>query len=390
MESERLPLVWILLGHRTGDNQQLEALGAALGWPRVAKALAYRRRLVGWTPLYPAIPSLGVLTREARAQIEGPWPDLVLSIGWRAVPVARWIRRASGGRARLVHIGRPRARFDLFDLIVTTPQYRMPEADNVLHLTAPVTQLDAEQLRLARERWEGRLAHLPRPWIAVLAGGDAPPYRFDAAAARRLRDEAQALARRQGGSLLVATSPRTAPPAAGILCADITVPHHCYMWQAGGHDNPYLAYLALADEIVVTAESVSMMHDASQTGRALHLFDVPRAGHHLLNALSWIDEAARAGHGKRGWAGIYASLLRAGLIYPPRVVGDVQRMLIDDGRAVWLGGAPPFPPSSAPDQRARALAAIRALFEAGNTPSCGDAGRLAQQRGRSVDELRNH
>lgn len=51
--NDRMPSrVWALLGHRTGDNMQVEALAAALGWPWEAKRLAWRKRLVGWTPLW--------------------------------------------------------------------------------------------------------------------------------------------------------------------------------------------------------------------------------------------------------------------------------------------------------------------------------------------------
>ena len=46
------PLVWALVGHRTGDNLQVEALADALGWPVERKTLTWRKRLVGWTPRF--------------------------------------------------------------------------------------------------------------------------------------------------------------------------------------------------------------------------------------------------------------------------------------------------------------------------------------------------
>ncbi|HUF56856.1 MAG TPA: ELM1/GtrOC1 family putative glycosyltransferase, partial [Thermohalobaculum sp.] len=203
-----VPCVWVLAGHRTGDNLQLEALAHALGWPWERRTLAWRGWTLSWTPFYGRRrPSLRPLTGEARAAIRPPWPDLVLSIGWRSVPVARWIGRESG--ARLVHLGRPRAPLAAFDLVLTTPQYQLPEAPNVVRLAAPLSRLSPAALEAAAERWRPRLEHLPRPWIAVLVGGSAPPLRLTEAAAAELGGRADRLACARGGSLLIATGPRT-------------------------------------------------------------------------------------------------------------------------------------------------------------------------------------
>ncbi len=66
------------------------------------------------------------------------------------------------------------------------------------------------------------------------------------------------------------------------------VPAHSYLWGDGG-ENPYPGYLALADEIIVTSDSISMAHEASLTGRPVHLFDLPAGGAWLLRGLQWID-----------------------------------------------------------------------------------------------------
>ena len=75
---------------------------------------------------------LGVDLKQSDA-LTGPWPDLVLLAHQSNENVARWIRRQSGGRTRLVLLGRPWAPAEAFDLVVTTPQYDLPEAANVLH-----------------------------------------------------------------------------------------------------------------------------------------------------------------------------------------------------------------------------------------------------------------
>ena len=356
-------LVWVLQGRRTGDNQQLKTLADALGWPCQRKSLSYRRHSFTWTPFYGRMgPSLAPVTPAARAQLAPPWPDLVLSIGWRSAPVARWI--AAQGGSRLVALGRPRAPLDAFDLVLTTPQYRLPAAANMIQLEAPLTPLTPAILETAAGAWRDRLAHLPRPWIAVLVGGNAAPFRLTTAAAGRLGARAKAMAQGRGGSLLIATGPRTPPAAAQSLLAQVGVPSQRYLWGDGG-ENPYFAFLALADGIIVTSEGVSMVHEATLTGKPVHLFEIPMIGGWFLRALHRLDEGLQTGTGGVGEG--YRRLIRAGWVCPPRAAEASYAGLIRNRRAVYLGD--PSPVVSAPREAAdrdRAVDAVRRLFEGRN------------------------
>ncbi len=57
-----------------------------------------------------------------------------------------------------------------------------------------------------------------------------------------------------------------------------TVP--LFFWD-GREENPYLGLMALADAIVVTSDSVSMVSEACATGRPVHVFNVGH-GHEKL------------------------------------------------------------------------------------------------------------
>jgi hypothetical protein len=361
-----MPRVWLLMGHRAGDNTQVLALAEALGWPFEVKRFAYRNyefltnRLIGCT--------LAGIDRSRSDPLAPPWPDLVITAGRRNEPVARWIRARSGGRTRLVHLGRSWAKPRHFDLIVTTPQYRVPALPNVLQIEAPLHRVTPARLAEAADRWRPALRHLPRPLIAVLIGGDSPPYVFDAEMAGRLGRQAAALARAQGGSLLVTTSPRTRAAAASALRRAIDVPCHFYEWNPDPESNPYLGYLALADSLIVTGESMSMVAEACATAKPVRIFDMGRGWTRMrapenrakerepmpeLNLAERL-EPQRALH----W------LLAHGL--PSRIRRDVRNILrpiVASGRAVWLGDEVASVTALAPADLPRAVARVRALFE---------------------------
>ena len=98
------PLVWMLMGSRLGDNNQLLALGEALGFACQPKRISYNQlRRISFLRT-----GLTIVSRKSRALIEPPWPDIVIGVGYGSVPIARYIRQQSGGLSKLVHIGNPR------------------------------------------------------------------------------------------------------------------------------------------------------------------------------------------------------------------------------------------------------------------------------------------
>lgn len=368
------PRVWILDAYRAGERTQLRALATALGWPFEIKRLSYRR--FGLASALFLRDDLRGIDRAASDPLAPPWPDLVLSIGMRNEPVARWIRAQSGGRARLVFLGRQWADPRHFDLVITTPQYPVPERANVLRNALPLHGVTRARLDEAAALWAPRLSHLPRPWLTVNIGGTSGPYAFGPNAARRLVRDALALARARGASLLVSSSARTPACAIDAFAAQTEVPMQLYRWRRDDPENPYLGFLALADEVIVTADSISMLAEAHATGKPLHMFDISAGRHAMRHDMLCAagDSAAarafasadpdRADHAPGARA--YRALMRHGWSYLSRDISRLHLRLVRSGRAVWLGDPLPAAPApDGPDDMARATAAIRALIPRG-------------------------
>ena len=336
--------MWALLAERAGDNAQVRVLAEALGWPWEARQLAFNRRYKWWNLLLGA----SRLSLDCRCSdaLGPPWPDLVIAAGRRTAPIARWIRRQSAGRTRLVHLGRPWAPLGRFDLVVTTPQYGLPARANVLHNTLPIIRTDPARLDDARARWAPRLAALPRPLVALLAGGDSPPYVLDARTASALGREALHTARGLGGTLVVTCGPRVRPAAAEALLEAAAGAGHVHRWRADDPDNPYLAYLALADRFIVTGDSASMLAEACATGRPVTIAPLPEASDWRWRATRRLQRWAerRGGWVGRGWE----ALVTLGLVKRTR---DLTRL----HRALEARRAEP------PDDLARAVERVRRL-----------------------------
>lgn len=358
--------IWVLVGDKPGDNAQSLALAAAIGWPTDVKQLCYMPTL---HPLEAKLKGSDRfrLDRAMSSPLAPPWPDLVIGCGRRSVPVAWDIRRQAGAATRLVQLGRPRADLDGFDLVITTPQYRLPKRANVLHLALPLHRIDHDAWQRAAAEWEARFADLPRPWFALLIGGSAKPFVFDAPAAARLAEQANAVARAEGGSLLVSTSRRTPPDAARALTEAIGVPSYVHRWQAGGAPNPYLAYLGLADAFVVTGDSASMLTEACSTGKRVWFVELPERRSLKSQAANLFRHLVLGPTQSPRLAGTpLGSLLSAvparGWVRYPRDLKRLHAALIDEGRALPLGTPFTSLPPSPLDETERVAARVRALF----------------------------
>ncbi len=356
--ASRAPRVWVLLGKGAGGNAQMLALAEALGWPYEAKHLAYN--ILNLCPNLVLGSTSVSLRRKRCSPLRPPWPDLVIAASRRSAPIAQWIKKRSGGHARLVHLLHAQAPLHRFDLIITLPQYRLPARPNVLQLTTPLNRIDSRCLEQAATLWVPRLHHLPRPLVALLVGGNSSSYILDKATARRLGGEVSHYVRAAGGALLLTTSPRTPPEVVRELFEAVDCPAYCYAWRAGDPDNPYLGYLRLADRFIVTADSASLAIEACATGKPVAVFHWPtrqRRGQHA----DYPGGKPLRLAGPRWSRRVFEGLLYWGLIKPARDFAAYHQALEAQGLITAFGEEWGGVVRAPPDDMARAVARIRQM-----------------------------
>lgn len=369
--SAQPPSVWVLADDRPGNTTQSTGLADSLAWPYEIKRLKPRRlsrlhnRLLG--------ASCFGIDRERSAPLEPPWPDLVITAGRRTAPVARWIRERSAGRTRLVQLGRKGADdAELFDLAVTPGYCRLFPHPKRVETSTTLHAVSRSRLGEAALRWKERLEAAAAPRIALLVGGTSGQYRLDAEVARRLGQDVQRFARQVGGSIFVTTSRRLSPAAADALCSTLADAAFIHRWKPDDTDNPYFGYIALADAIVITGDSESMLAEATAHGRPLYVYPLPeRASFRLLRALrervvrrALALPQSRRGtpRPQRGLEYLCARAIERGFVRPTRDLGRLHEALYRRGVAKPFG-APFATTAGAPLQDLETVAArVRALM----------------------------
>ena len=344
------PIVWVLTSHKPGHTTQARGLADALGWPYTTKTLHFR----GPTSLYKYLLGTDRATRRgldiSQSDVLGPpWPDLVIVAGWRPGRVARWIQHESHGRTHLVLLGRIGSRpVAPTDISVVCEHFRLPPHPRRIETGAPVTQVNPERLETAADTWRDQVESAPRPWIMLLVGGATARHELTPDQADRLGTEVRAFAERLHGTVFATTSRRTGHAAAEALAASLRQRHSVYAWRPDQADNPYLGYLALADLLIVTGESESMLAEAVATEKPVYIYPLAeRSAGVLERTKDWILMRAqsqrrnRRGRPRpqRGLAYVCGRLIERGTVQPRRDLNALHLALIERGSAAFFPDA---------------------------------------------------
>lgn len=280
----KVPTVWAVHDGKIGMINQVTGLAEAVGWPIVQKELRIRAPWRYLPPRFWLRPFAAIV--PGGGDFGPPWPDLLIACGRNTVALARGAKRASGGRLCWVQVQDPRFARDEADLLVV-PRHDPAAGENVFPTLGAVHRVTPARLEEGARRFGPLFAGLPRPLVSVLIGGSNRVYRLTPERLASLADELSGLAT-QGFGLAVTLSRRTAAEGGDVLRRRLAgLP--AIIWDGTG-DNPYFGMLGLADAIIATADSVSMVSEAAATGKPVHIVELDggsrkfAAFHHVMRS----------------------------------------------------------------------------------------------------------
>ncbi len=320
---------WLLCEDKAGMINQARGLAEAAGLRPELKRV---RRRSPWKYLPPSLWFAPLKAAGPGSDaLDPPWPDVLIASGRYTVALALAIRRASGGRTFTVYIQDPKVNPARFDMVVV-PEHDPCRGANVLTTRGALHRITAARLDAAAGQFRGALADLPRPLVAVLLGGNNRYYRLTPELARQLAGQLADLTHTQGAGFAITPSRRTDPGVVEALRTGLAgLP--AVIWDGAG-ENPYFGYLALADVILVTADSVSMVSEACSTGKPVYVIELAGGGAKF--------QAFHAGLRAAGCTRPFAGGLET-WSYPPledtaRVAGELTRRLARHRQALGLAG----------------------------------------------------
>jgi mitochondrial fission protein ELM1 len=271
MASGARPLrIWAVSDGRAGIEAQV--LGLAEAVARLKPAHIGVKR-IGWNAGLGRLPwrliPPGARTGDA---IAAPYPDIWIAAGRATLPLSTRMLKWGEGRTFVVQTQDPRGSLDRFDLVVP-PEHDGLTGPNVFPILGAPNRITPEKLALDLARFADLLAPLPHPRVAVVIGGKSRAHDLPRDRAEALAAEIARAVEAAGGAILLSFTRRTPAPARAAMTAALShLPGR--IWDGSG-ENPYFAFLAAADAILVTEESTNLATDAAATGKPLFVLPLP-------------------------------------------------------------------------------------------------------------------
>lgn len=257
---------WLITDDKIGMQVQCRGVADALGVNAIHKQVNPRglhRILSPWGSV-----ARSVRMGQAGSLFAPPWPQLAIATGRLSIPYLRAVARAAGRDTFTVVLQDPKTGTGTADLI-WVPQHDKLRGANVITTLTSAHSFPPERLQRLRSAMPEAIAALPSPRVTVILGGTGGGYAFTDADIARLATSLATLAS-LGVSFMITPSRRT--PAALLEAVERTTARAPRILWRGEGENPYPQFLAHADMLVVTADSVNMTGEACATGRPVHVF----------------------------------------------------------------------------------------------------------------------
>lgn len=267
MKNKNQLKVWVLSDGKPGHLNQ--SLGVAEMLSNDVEVISLKKRKLG------GFLSLVSPTLKVTSLPKAPWPDVVVATGNLTSSVSRYIKHQSPSTFA-VQMMAPLNRFGLkcvndpsFDLIVAPVHEDLESTERVLVTKGAPNRITSTSLKEAHLKWAKTFNDLPQPRLAVLVGGTSKRYSFTMNEAEKLVSSLKEY-QQKGYSLMVTTSRRTGEEQSLYIERELQG-KNTYIYKGEG-ENPYLGFLACADEICVTCDSVSMVSEACSTGKVVYVY----------------------------------------------------------------------------------------------------------------------
>lgn len=273
---------WILTEGIAGTENQCLGVADFLGIKPDIKRISLRQPWKTFSP-----PLLKSFSWSFYPKLQPPWPDILIASGRKSVAASVYIKQQSRGHTFTAQIQDPKIAPKHFDL-VAVPYHDDLRGENVVVTDGAPNRVTNQKLQAEKAGFQDWLSPLPAPRVAVLIGGRSKAYQVSKEDIERLVHSLKCL-ENMGCGLMITASRRTGEDNIRYLRESFRNSHSVFFWDGNGK-NPYFGYLAWADHIIVSEDSVSMISEAATTGKPVYRFPLTGGARRLNKFHKHLEE----------------------------------------------------------------------------------------------------
>ena len=243
-----------------GMISQVEGMAKALNTQYSHKIV---RLSFPWNLVPPKFTPISEITLKDKIYLnEGETPDLIISCGRKSV-IPSILLKKKNPKIFTIHIQDPKVSFKNFDAIIA-PEHDNLSGDNVYSSKGAIHYITESEIKKAEPYLTNKIKS--QKLVSLILGGPNKYYSFNKDQLIEIFNEIKSKFISKGYKVIVIPSMRT--PKISIELATKELGASGYVVNSVDKQ-AYLSALALADNVIVTCDSTSMISEAATSGKPI-------------------------------------------------------------------------------------------------------------------------
>ena len=279
--------IWLLLDDRVGNCSQVLGIEKALNLKCIKKQFQYN--LLSKLPNIILQNSIKHIKFSDRKQFKAPWPKIIIGCGRKSAPIGLWIKKQSNNYSKYIQIMWPSYPYREIDLIFTPLHDNIKNKKNVIEIQTSPNVINNKLISESYNKWMNTLGNLLSPKISVIIGGDTKNHKLGIIHIKALFKNINSILNDKG-SIMISSSRRTSKESLIQIKKEIRkLKFKTILWNVNDKKpNPYHGFLAHADLVIVTGDSVSICSEVCSAGKPLLIYapkDITIKKHNIFHKL---------------------------------------------------------------------------------------------------------
>ena len=215
-------------------------------------------------------PRLTPLSNISFKEIKTSDFDIKISCGIKIVIPSIYLKKISKKKIYNIHIQDPKVNFNFFDLIVA-PEHDGISSSNIINTKGAIHYLTDNEIKDNSNYLKSFIKNDERKIFAFIMGGPNKYYEYSTKNMKRIFSTLYNLNKKQNFQLVIIPSMRT-PKNTIQYAKEFFGETHTVIENID--KKAYLSALALAEYIIVTCDSSSMISEAALTGKPIYIANI--------------------------------------------------------------------------------------------------------------------
>ncbi len=215
-------------------------------------------------------PKLTPISQNAYKKIKNKDFDLIISCGRKSVIPSIHLKKISNKKVFNIHIQDPKVDLNHFDFIVA-PEHDKIQGQNVINTKGAIHYLTEKEINENKNYLNSFIKNDQRKILALIVGGPTKYYDYSTKNIKIIFTILDKVLKKNNFQLVVIPSMRT-PVKTINYAKDYFGNNHTIITNID--KKAYLSALAIAENIIVTCDSSSMISEAAITGKPIFIANI--------------------------------------------------------------------------------------------------------------------